>query len=86
MKEYVNEYPMSGAYGKFALISRSNFQLYPPSGGYKTFHTERTGAREPEGSRHLVFMTSVPVPAPALAPAPAPDLTFGVSFPAKLHL
>ena len=26
-------------------------------GGYKTFHTERTGKGEPEGSRHLVFMT-----------------------------
>eukprot|EP00287_Rhodomonas_sp_CCMP768_P014536 CAMPEP_0196757200 /NCGR_PEP_ID=MMETSP1091-20130531/103531_1 /TAXON_ID=302021 /ORGANISM="Rhodomonas sp., Strain CCMP768" /LENGTH=250 /DNA_ID=CAMNT_0042105959 /DNA_START=145 /DNA_END=897 /DNA_ORIENTATION=+ len=57
MKSYVEEYPMCGAYGKFALVSRSNFQLYPPSGGYKTFHTERTGAQQPEGSRHLVFMT-----------------------------
>ena len=47
----------SGAYGVFGLTSRANFQYYPPSGGYKTYHTERTGAGEPEGSRHLVFMT-----------------------------
>eukprot|EP00802_Teleaulax_amphioxeia_P024216 Tamp_24887.p2 GENE.Tamp_24887~~Tamp_24887.p2 ORF type:complete len:102 (+),score=10.64 Tamp_24887:145-450(+) len=40
-----------------ALTSESFLQYYPPSGGYKTYHTERTGAGEPEGSRHLVFMT-----------------------------
>ncbi|KAL1527594.1 hypothetical protein AB1Y20_008981 [Prymnesium parvum] len=57
MASYVEEYPMAGAYGQFGLISRTNFQYYPPGGGYKTFHTERTGAGEPEGSRHLVFMT-----------------------------
>jgi len=57
MGEYIKRYPMAGAYGKFGLVSRTNFQYYPPSGGYKTFHTERTGAGEPEGSRHLVFMT-----------------------------
>ena len=44
-------------YGAFSLTSRTNVQLYPPGGGYKTFHTERTGKGEPEGSRHLVFMT-----------------------------
>jgi len=57
MGAYLEEYPMAGAYGKFGLVSRTNFQYYPPSGGYKTYHTERTGAGEPEGSRHLVFMT-----------------------------
>ena len=31
--------------------------IVPAFGGYKTFHTERTGRGEPEGSRHLVFMT-----------------------------
>jgi len=57
MAAYVETYPMCGAYGKWGLTSRSNFQYYPPGGGYKTYHTERTGAAEPEGSRHLVFMT-----------------------------
>ena len=50
---------MAGAYGVWGLTSRTNFQFYPPSGGYKTYHTERTGKGEPEGSRHLVFMTCV---------------------------
>mmetsp|Transcript_28025 Transcript_28025/g.86693 ORF Transcript_28025/g.86693 Transcript_28025/m.86693 type:complete len:253 (-) Transcript_28025:14-772(-) len=54
---YVEDYPYAGAYGAFSLTSRTNVQLYPPGGGYKTFHTERTGKGEPEGSRHLVFMT-----------------------------
>ena len=57
MGAYMEEYPMAGAYGVFSLTSRTNFQYYPPGGGYKTYHTERTGAGEPEGSRHLVFMT-----------------------------
>ncbi|KAJ8613252.1 hypothetical protein CTAYLR_004524 [Chrysophaeum taylorii] len=57
MGHYVNTYPYAGAYGKFGLVSRTNVQRYPPGGGYKTFHTERTGKGEPEGSRHLVFMT-----------------------------
>ena len=59
MGSYIEEYPMAGAYGVFGLTSRTNFQYYPPSGGYKTYHTERTGAADPEGPRHLVFMTWV---------------------------
>ena len=54
---YCEEYPQAAAYGVFGLLSRANLQYYPPGGGYKTYHTERTGAGEPEGSRHLVFMT-----------------------------
>lgn len=57
IKAYLQQYPFAAAYGKFGLVSRTNIQRYPPGGGYKTFHTERTGAGEPEGSRHLVFMT-----------------------------
>lgn len=54
---YVETYPFAAAYGVWQLNSRTNIQRYPPSGGYKTYHTERTGKGEPEGSRHLVFMT-----------------------------
>ncbi|KAK7242660.1 hypothetical protein SO694_00016240 [Aureococcus anophagefferens] len=46
---YVEDYPYAGAYGPWSLTSRTNIQLYPPSGGYKTYHTERTGKGEPEG-------------------------------------
>lgn len=57
MGSYLQELPMAGAYGTFGLTSRTNLQWYPKGGGYKTWHTERTGRVEPEGSRHLVFMT-----------------------------
>lgn len=57
VEKYVQTYPFASAYGVWALNSRTNIQRYPPSGGYKTYHTERTGKGEPEGSRHLVFMT-----------------------------
>eukprot|EP00629_Pelagomonadales_sp_RCC1024_P006865 CAMPEP_0119287150 /NCGR_PEP_ID=MMETSP1329-20130426/35082_1 /TAXON_ID=114041 /ORGANISM="Genus nov. species nov., Strain RCC1024" /LENGTH=246 /DNA_ID=CAMNT_0007287907 /DNA_START=161 /DNA_END=898 /DNA_ORIENTATION=+ len=57
MALYAEDYPYANAYGPYSLTSRTNVQLYPPSGGYKTYHTERTGKGEPEGSRHLVFMT-----------------------------
>ena len=40
---YLEDYPYAGAYGAFSITGRTNVQLYPPSGGYKTFHTERTG-------------------------------------------
>lgn len=54
---YLQEFHFADAYGKFGLTSRTNLQWYPPGGGYKVYHTERTGKGEPEGSRHLVFMT-----------------------------
>ncbi len=50
MNAYITEYPMAGAYGLFGLTSRTNLQHYPPGGGYKTYHTERTGRAEPEGT------------------------------------
>lgn len=57
MQEYLKELPYAGVYGAFGTTCRTNLQYYPPSGGYKVYHTERTGKGEPEGSRHLVFMT-----------------------------
>jgi hypothetical protein len=58
MTKYIEEYPMAGAYDLFGLTSRTNLHFYPREvGGYKTWHTERTGSGEPESSRHLVFLT-----------------------------
>ena len=54
---YVEKYPYAGAVGSWGLSSPTNFQYYPPGGGYKVYHTERVDAREPGASRHLVFMT-----------------------------
>jgi len=54
---YVERYPYAGAVGEWGLSSPTNFQYYPPGGGYKVYHTERSNAQEPGASRHLVFMT-----------------------------
>ncbi len=57
---YVAKYPFSGSNRLLApwdLTSSSNFQSFPPGGGFKIFHTERQGKPEPAASRHLVYMT-----------------------------
>ena len=55
---YLEDYPYAGAYGAFSITGRTNVQLYPPSGGYKTFHTESDGqGRTRRDREHLVFMT-----------------------------
>jgi len=57
-KRYVARYPYAANHvGAWGISSPTNFQFYPPSGGYKIFHTERNGRMEPGASRHLVFMT-----------------------------
>ena len=45
------------AVSPWGLSSTTNYQYYPPGGGYKIYHTERNGRMEPGASRHLVFMT-----------------------------
>mmetsp|Transcript_60478 Transcript_60478/g.136701 ORF Transcript_60478/g.136701 Transcript_60478/m.136701 type:complete len:276 (-) Transcript_60478:473-1300(-) len=58
MPRYVEKYPYSANYvGEWGLSSPTNFQHYPPGGGYKVYHTERRDRKEPGASRHLVFMT-----------------------------
>jgi len=54
---YVERYPHAGMVGEWGLSTPTNFQYYPPGGGYKVYHTERVDRREPGASRHLVFMT-----------------------------
>lgn len=57
-RKYVEKYPYSANYvGQWGLSSPTNFQYYPPGGGYKVYHTERRDRIEPGASRHLVFMT-----------------------------
>jgi len=41
----------------WALKEPFNIQWYPPNGGFKKFHTERSGPSSPFAQRHLVFMT-----------------------------
>lgn len=47
---YVEQYPYAGAVGEWGLSSPTNFQYYPPGGGYKVFHTERCVQHAPLGS------------------------------------
>jgi len=54
---YVEQYPYAAGVGDWGLSSPTNFQYYPPGGGYKVYHTERVDRAEPGASRHLVFMT-----------------------------
>ena len=48
---------MCNEYGAWSVIEPVNIQYYKPSQGYHAWHTERTTHKEPEGHRHLVFMT-----------------------------
>jgi prolyl 4-hydroxylase len=56
MENYTNEYGYAGYYGPWTS-GPVNIQRYFPCQGFRVWHTERTGAVEPMGSRHLVFMT-----------------------------
>jgi hypothetical protein len=52
LPKYVAHYPYSANYvGPWGLSSPSNFQHYPPGGGYKVFHTERKDRTEPVNTR-----------------------------------
>lgn len=56
LKMYMIKYPESEKVARFS-IELINIQKYNPGGGYKKWHTERSGGLAPGGYRHLVFMT-----------------------------
>lgn len=56
LEMYKIKYPCSEKVAKYEIES-INIQKYNPGGGYKTWHTERSGGLAPGGYRHLVFMT-----------------------------
>jgi hypothetical protein len=56
-REYVNIFPKSNNTDYWNITERTNIQYYPPGGGFKEWHTERTSAYMPFVTRHLVFMT-----------------------------
>lgn len=53
---YMDKFPFC-YYSEFRIIEAFNIQYYPPGGGFKTWHTERSCANIPNVQRHLVFMT-----------------------------
>ncbi len=57
-KQYIIEYPrVMGEMVTFSVKEATNIQYYPPGGGFKTYHCERSSEAEPQASRVLVFMT-----------------------------
>lgn len=55
--EYIKEFVFADGYAAWGITGFTNIQYYPPNGGYKKWHTERTSTNFPETTRHLVFMT-----------------------------
>jgi len=53
---YNEKYPYSACVG-YSVKQGFNIQYYPINGGYKTWHSERNSADNPDVSRHLVWMT-----------------------------
>ena len=57
-RKYIQEYPrIIGERVTFDIKEATNIQYYPPGGGFKTYHCERSSEEEPQSSRVLVFMT-----------------------------
>ena len=57
-KKYIQEYPrVIGEMVSFSVKEATNIQYYPPGGGFKTYHCERSSESQPQASRVLVFMT-----------------------------
>ncbi len=54
---YVTKYPCANSYAPWSVVEQPNIQHYAPGGGFKVWHTERGTHAQPQGARHLVFMT-----------------------------
>ena len=54
---YIAAYPACNRYSPWSIVEDMPLQHYRRGGGFKTFHTERSGAASPGSARHLVFMT-----------------------------
>lgn len=57
LNDYVKKFPMCNTYNPFAVVEPVVVQHYLPNGGFKEWHTERTGHSESSNKRHLVFLT-----------------------------
>ena len=55
---YTEKYPWSNNFASWKTIQPPQIQWYPPHGGFKQWHAERTSVIDSViSSRHLVFMT-----------------------------
>mgnify|MGYP001206172506 FL=1 len=53
---YVLRFPFAAKSGFFHMDEGWNVQWYPPGGGYKDWHTERSSSARTNTYRHLVWM------------------------------
>tara|TARA_Y100000592_G_scaffold99441_1_gene175463 strand:- start:3826 stop:4470 length:645 start_codon:yes stop_codon:yes gene_type:complete len=56
MGNYVRKFPFSAKGSYFHMDPGWNVQEYPKGGGYKEWHTERSGSAKSNVYRHLVWM------------------------------
>ena len=56
VENYISKYPFCNFYSSWNIVEAINVQIYPPTGGYFKWHTERIGIKY-GANRHLVFMT-----------------------------
>jgi hypothetical protein len=54
---YIKEFSFCNWGTPWGLLEEINIQHYPPGGGFKEWHCERSSSFYPSTARHLVFMT-----------------------------
>lgn len=57
VNKYVKEFIFCNWDTPWGLLEEINIQYYPPGGGFKEWHCERSSSFYPSTARHLVFMT-----------------------------
>jgi len=57
VNNYIKLFPFCNEHSSWGIVEDINVQHYPPMGGFKVWHTERSSMKYPSASRHLVFMT-----------------------------
>jgi prolyl 4-hydroxylase len=56
-QKYIKVFPYCSWSIPWGLVEKINIQYYPPGGGFKVWHCERSNGSYPASIRHLVFMT-----------------------------
>lgn len=57
IERYKEKYKFCNIFGSWKITENFNIQHYAPGGGYKIWHAERSNAKFPATTRHLVWMT-----------------------------
>lgn len=57
LEQYLKKYEYAELTTGIDIIEQAQVQFYPPNGGYKLWHMERSGLDWPIATRYLVYMT-----------------------------